>query len=450
MKATPQTKSVYGPFIATRQPMSRRHFLRGAGVAMSLPMLNAMLPNFARAQASSSPLAPNAKPRRMFAAMSNLGFLVDQFAPTGAGRDYAASPYTKLLEDNRNNFTVFTGVSLPSVSNSHSTEVCWITGAPGSGSGSFKNTISLDQMIAEKIGVQTRFPSLSLAVNGNTGLSYTRSGVAIPPEQSPSTVFKQLFVQGNQDEIEAQVRELEIGRSIMDTVTDQVKSLKRDVDATDRDRIDQYLTSVRDLENRLHVSQGWERKPKPVVQVTAPTDETNTARFVEKLKQMMDLTKLVFETDSSRAVTLFISCTGTPVVESPNLGVAITEGYHGLSHHGKSEVKLSQMRGLESAQLRLLNSFINGIKNIKEGDDTLLDRTMVLFGSNLSDGNSHVTKNLPIIFAGGGFKHGQHLVFDRERNYPLTNLHLSMLHRMGIETDKFSSSTGTMRGLEMT
>lgn len=449
MKTMPKAQAAYGPFVSTRQPMSRRHFLRGTGVALSLPLLNVMLPPFARAQSSSSPLAPGAKPRRMLAAMTNLGLLVDQFAPNGSGRDYAASPYLKLLADHRNDFTVFTGVSLPSVSNSHSTEACWITGAPGSGSGSFKNTISLDQLVAERIGIQTRMPSLSLAVNGNSTLSYTRSGVAIPPEQSPSEVFKQLFVQGDQAAIDAQVRELEIGRSIMDTVTDQVKGLKRDLDAADRDRIDQYLTSVRDLENRLKVSQGWERKPKPVVQITAPVDETNTARFVEKLKLMMDLTRIVFETDSSRAVTIFISCTGTPVVESP-LDVAITEGYHGLSHHGKSENKLAQLRALDSAQMKLLNTFLAGLKSVNEDGESLLDRTMVLFGSNLSDGNSHVTKNLPVIFAGGGFKHGQHLVFDRERNYPLTNLHLSMLHRMGIEVDKFSSSTGTMRGMEMT
>jgi len=429
--------------------MSRRHFLRGSGVVLSLPLLNAMLPVFGRAQQSSSPLAPGAKPRRMFAAITNLGMLVDQFAPSGTGRDYVASPYLKLLADHRNDFTVFTGVSLPSVSNSHSTEVCWLTGAPGSGSGSFKNTISLDQLVAERIGIQTRMPSLSLAVNGNTTISYTRSGVAIPPEQSPSAVFKQLFVQGDQAEVEAQIQQLEVGRSIMDTISDQVKGLQRDVDATDRDRIDQYLTSVRDLENRLKVSQGWEKKPKPVVKASAPIDQTNSARFIEKVKQMMDLTRLVFETDSSRSVTLFISCTGTPVVESP-LEVAITEGYHGLSHHGKSEAKLAQLRALDSAQLKALNTMLTGLKNVKEDGEPLLDRTMVLFGSNLSDGNSHVTKNLPVIFAGGGFKHGQHLVFDRERNYPLTNLHLSMLHRLGIEEDKFSSATGTMRGLEMT
>jgi len=442
MKKSP---APHGPFISTRTPMSRRHFLRGAGVALSLPLLNAMMPTFARGQSA----APIAVPRRLFAANTNLGLLVDGFAPSGAGRDYIASPYLEVLAENREHFTVFTGVSLPSVSNSHSTEVCFLTGAPGSGSGSFKNTISLDQLVAEQVGIQTRLPSLTLAVNGNTSLSYTRSGVAIPPEQSAATVFKQLFVQGDPAEVEAQVQRLAVGRSIMDTITEQVKGLERDLDVTDRDRIDQYLTSVRDLENRLKVSQGWERTPKAAVQASAPVDETNSARFVEKLKQMMDLTKLVFETDSSRSVSLFISCTGTPPVESP-LEVAITEGYHGLSHHGKSESKLSQLRALDLAQLKLLNDLMNGLKAVNEGQDTLLDRTMLLFGSNLSDGNSHVTKNLPVIFAGGGFKHGQHLVFDRERNYPLTNLHLSVLHRMGISVEKFSSSTGTMRGLEMT
>lgn len=443
-----QSPAISGPYIATRTPLSRRHFLRGTGVALSLPLLNVMMPSFARGQ-SASPLAPNAKPRRIFAANTNLGMLVDQFAPMGVGRDYVASPYLKMLADHRNDFTVFSGISLPSVSNSHSTEVCWLTGAPGSGSGSFKNTISLDQMIAEKLGIETRLPSLTLAVNGNTTLSYTRSGVAIPPEQSPAAVFRQLFVQGDQAEIEAQIQQLAVGRSIMDTITEQVKGLERDLDATDRDRIDQYLTSVRELENRLKVSQGWEKTPKPVVKASAPIDETNSARFIEKVKQMMDLTRLVFETDSSRSVSLFISCTGTPVVESP-IGIAVTEGYHGLSHHGKSESKLAQLRALDMAQLKALNAMLTGLKSVTEGGEPLLDRTMVLFGSNLSDGNSHVTKNLPVIFAGGGFKHGQHLVFDRERNYPLTNLHLSILHRMGINADKFSSSTGTMRGLEMT
>ena len=148
-------------------------------------------------------------------------------------------------------------------------------------------------------------------------------------------------------------------------------------------------------------------------------------------------------------MTLFINAASTGVVDSP-LDTAITEGYHGLSHHGKSEEKLGQLKALDMGQLRKLSDLLTGLKSVKEQGETVLDRTMVLYGSNLSDGNSHVTLNLPVIFAGGGFKHGQHLMFDTVRNYPLTNLHLSMLHRLGIDKDRFSSSTGTMRGLEMT
>ena len=447
MKSSTKSLPAYGPYISTRRPLSRRHFLRGTGVALSLPFLDSMLPTFARAQQSSSPLALNATPRRMFGVITNLGMVPREFVPTGAGRDYKASPYLEVLKDHRNDFSVFTGVSLPNVGGSHPTELAFLTGAPNPGSSSFKNTISLDQVVAEAIGVQTRFPSLTLAVNGNTSLSWTGSGVAIPPEQKAAEVFKQLFVQGSPEEVEAQVLRLGTGRSILDTIAGQVKDLERDLGTPDRERIDQFLTSVRALENRLQVSQGWEKKPKPVVNASAPVDVASPTQFIEKVKVMFDLVRLVFETDSSRAVTLFINAASTGVVDSP-LDTAITEGYHGLSHHGKSEEKLGQLKALDMGQLRKLSDLLTGLKSVK--GETVLDRTMILYGSNLSDGNSHVTLNLPVIFAGGGFKHGQHLMFDTVRNYPLTNLHLSMLHRLGIDKDRFSSSTGTMRGLEMT
>ncbi len=449
MKTSTKSLPAYGPYISTRRPLSRRHFLRGTGVALSLPFLDSMLPTFARAQQSSSPLALNATPRRMFGVITNLGMVPREFVPTGAGRDYKASPYLEVLKDHRNDFSVFTGVSLPNVGGSHPTELAFLTGAPNPGSSSFKNTISLDQVVAEAIGVQTRFPSLTLAVNGNTSLSWTGSGVAIPPEQKAAEVFKQLFVQGSPEEVEAQVLRLGTGRSILDTIAGQVKDLERDLGTPDRERIDQFLTSVRALENRLQVSQGWEKKPKPVVNASAPVDVASPTQFIEKVKVMFDLVRLVFETDSSRAVTLFINAASTGVVDSP-LNTAITEGYHGLSHHGKSEEKLGQLKALDMGQLRKLSDLLTGLKSVKEQGETVLDRTMILYGSNLSDGNSHVTLNLPVIFAGGGFKHGQHLMFDTVRNYPLTNLHLSMLHRLGIDKDRFSSSTGTMRGLEMT
>src|SRR3954465_9122440 len=174
-----KTKSQTAPFISTRTPMSRRRFLRGAGVVMSLPFLDAMLPSFARAQSASAA----AKPRRIFGVNNNLGFVPGDFFPKGAGRDYKASPYLEILKDHRNDFTVFTGTSLPNVVGSHPTEVAFLTGAPHPASGSFKNTISLDQVVAQHIGTQTRFPSLTLSINAATSLSVTGSGVAIPPEQ---------------------------------------------------------------------------------------------------------------------------------------------------------------------------------------------------------------------------------------------------------------------------
>jgi hypothetical protein len=449
MKANSKAQPAYGPFIATRTPMSRRHFLRGTGVALSLPFLDAMLPTFARAQDAGSPLSPNAKPRRMFAVEHNLGFVPRNFFPKTPGRDYELSPYLEIIKEHRNDFTVISGSSLPNVVGSHPTEVAWLTGAPHPASGSFKNTISLDQVVAQSIGTMTRFPSLTLSINGNTSLSYTGGGVAIPPEQRAANVYKQLFVQGSPEEVEAQLLKLETGRSILDTVNDQSKELKRKLSVEDKERVEQFFTSVRSLEKNLEATQGWERKPKPKVTVAEPQDPASNGLLMEKEKVMFDIVTLAFQTDSTRAVTLFVSGTGTPVIES-KLGLAITEQYHGLSHHGKQPDKLNQLHAIDVQHFKNLNELLNGLKNSKEGGESLLDRTQVLFGSNFHDANSHLTTNLPIIIAGGGWKHGQHLVFDAMNNYPTSNLHLSMLHRMGIMEKSFSSSTGTFRGLEMT
>src|ERR1700683_2988635 len=203
------------PSIATRRSIGRRIFLRGAGVALALPFLDSMAPAFAQTQKSSSPLAAGATPRRMLGICNNLGLLGDQFFPTGAGRDYVPSNYLKLLQEHRDHFSVFTGVSHPNVDGGHPADVCFLTAAPHPGSGSFRNTISLDQYIAEQIGTQTRFPSLTLAVNTRTrSLSWTGAGVAIPPEDKAASVFKQMFLQGSPDEVEAQIRNLDTGRSI--------------------------------------------------------------------------------------------------------------------------------------------------------------------------------------------------------------------------------------------
>ena len=447
--ATPSLPFSSAPFVSTRTPISRRRFLRGAGIALSLPFLDSMLPGFARAaSASSSPLAPKAKPRRMFAVCNNLGLLPDLFFPTGAGRDYTPSAYLKLLEAHRGDFSVFSGVSHPNVDGGHPADVCFLTAAPHPGSSSFRNTISLDQHIAEHIGILTRFPSLTLGVNTRTrSLSWTGTGVAIPPEDKAAEVFKQLFLQGTPAQVAAQMRKLDTGRSILDTVAGQAKELSRNVGARDRDRLDQYFTSVRDLENRLQASRGWETIPKPAVKAPMPVDPATPEAYMQKVKVMYDLARLAFETDSTRSITLMLDSVSTPAPDVP--ATTIKDSYHNLSHHGKSEDKRAQLKTLDELHMKLLAGLYADLKSVRESEDTLLDRTMVLYGSNFGDANSHVTTNMPTLLAGGGFRHGQHFAFDRERNYPLPNLYVSMLQRLGIETDKFASSTGTMRGLEM-
>ena len=435
------------PFIATRPTLSRRQFLRSTGIVLSLPLLDSVLPTFSRAASA----AAAKKPRRLLAICNNLGLLPDQFFPTQTGRGYALSPYLQHLAHHRDDFTVFSGVSHPDVDAGHPADVCFLTAAPHPGSGGFRNTISLDQYIAERIGHETRFPSLTLGVNvqqGQRSLSWTASGALIPCEEKPSDVFRRMFVQGSPAEVAAQLRKLERGQSILDAVGSQAKDLQRGVTARDRDRLDQYFTSVRDLEQRMQMSRAWEHTPRPVVHVPEPLDPASPKAYMEKVKLMYDMARLAFETDSTRSISLLLDSVSSPAIEFGDH--KLSDGYHNLSHHGKSEAKLIQLKTVDEWHMKLLAELFTELKSIQEDGEPLLDRTMILYGSNLGNANTHVTTNLPTLFAGGGFRHGQHLGFDKEHNYPLPNLFVSMLQRMGIETDKFASATGTMRGLQMT
>lgn len=423
------------------RPVSRRSVLRGVGVSLALPLLESMMPLSAQTVNGAK------KPRRMIAICNNLGLLAEHFFPQNTGRDYTLSPCLQHLASHRKDFTVFSGVSHPNVDGGHPADVCFLTAAPHPGSSSFRNTISLDQHIAEQIGTLTRFPSLTLAVNTRVrSLSWTGTGVAIPPEDKAAAVFQEMFFQGSPEQIEGQIRKLDTGRSILDTVAGQTKDLERNLGARDRQRLDQYFTSVRDLEHRLQASRGWERKPKPAVRVESPVDPANPAAYMEKVKVMYDLARLAIETDSTRSITLMLEGVSTPVMDLD--GAKITDGYHNLSHHGKSEDKRAQLKVIDEWHMKMLAHLLTGLKSVTEGEESLLDRTMVLYGSNFGDANAHTCFNLPTILAGGGFRHGQHLGFDPKNNYPLPNLFVSMLQRMDIETERFASSTGTMRGLE--
>jgi hypothetical protein len=433
------------PAIVTGKNLHRRHFLRGAGVALALPLLDAMTPALARGEI-------NPVPHRFFGICNNLGLLPDLFFPAAdsAGAGYKPSPYLEHLAAFRSDFTVLSGVSHPDVDAGHPADNCFLTAAPHPSSGGFHNTISLDQYAAERLGNRTRFPSLTLGVNvqqGQRSLSWTRGGVLIPSEEKAAAVFKRMFITGSPEEIQAQTRRLALGQSIMDTVADQTRSLERKVGAADRARLDQYLTGVRDLEGRLASASEWEQKPKPVVKEQAPVDPTDPREYMEKVRLMYDMARLAFENDSTRFVALLLDSVNSPAITVDNQPT--DDGYHNLSHHGKNPAKLSQLERIDRGHMKLLAQLFGDLKARPEGGETLLDRTMILYGSNMGNANTHNTTNLPVLFAGGGFRHGQHLAFDRDWNYPLPNLFVSVLHRLGIEEDRFASGTSTMRGLDL-
>jgi hypothetical protein len=417
---------------STQSPLSRRTLLRGTGVALALPWLEAM-GRTARA-AEGSVAAGGNIPRRMVAIETNMGILPQYFFPEKAGVGYEDTPYLAKLAAHRKNLTVFSGVSLPGVTGAHAAEKCFLTGTPHPERGGFRNGVSLDQYAAEHVGNQTRYPSLVTAVsNEGQTLSFTRSGAPIPAEKSPKKLFQKLFVPNKPEEIAANVEELEQGRSMLDFVGEQSKRLGRALSPADRTRMDQYYTSVRELERRLHSSQDWEHKPKPTVTAKMPEEITDPKEFVARSEQTYDLIKLAIETDSTRLVSLFID---TVVI-------------HNITHHGNRPEVLAELKGHEEGQFAALDRFLTALSEAKEDGESLLDRTMVLYGTCMGSANSHSNVNLPVLLAGGGFKHGKHLAFDKQNNYPLSNLYLSMLHRLGIETNSFSTSAGTMTGLEL-
>jgi hypothetical protein len=429
-------------YVTTRRPLSRRTLLKGAGISLALPMLDAMLPGFARADTTGTK-----PPRRFVGMMTNMGILPQFFFPEQAGRDYTLSPYLEFLKEQREQMTVFSGVSLPGVDGGHAAEKSFLTGAPGASRGSFKNSISLDQVIAEKIGGDTRFPSLALMIGAEMmSCSWTRSGSMIPPERSPLKLFQQLFVENTPEEKAAALRRLQEDRSLLDSLRERAKRLERSVGAADRDRLDQYFTSVRDLERRLGKATEWVDRPKPKVNVEAPEEIKEQNDLAQNERVMFDLVRLALETDSTRIVTVCLN-TGTL---TPRQIPGVKTMCHALTHHGGREDTLRELRLIEEAQFSALGELLKGMDAAKEQGVSLLDQTAVLYGTNMGSANSHANDNLPVLLAGGGFKHAGHLAFDRKKNYPLTNLYVSLLQSLGVETTSFSSGTGTMRGLELT
>jgi hypothetical protein len=371
-----------------------------------------------------------------------LGLHVPHLVPTAAGRDYALTPYLEEIQAYREHLTVISGTSHPGVDGGHNADKSFLTTAPHPNSASFRNSISLDQFAAEKIGLETRFGFLALSQAGR-GLAWTRSGAEIPTDSRPSQLYVKLFLEGKPDEKAKRRQQLKDGHSVLDAVSAEANGLKRDLGPSDREKLEDYLGAVRETEQRLLRAESWEGKPKPKTEMTPPKDPTDGTYILEHARLMYSLMHLALSTDSTRIISFFKNGMNA-VPKIPG----VTQDYHNLSHHGKDPAKIAELGVIERAQIACYGEFLGKLQATPEDGATLLDRTMVLIGSNLGNASSHDNRNLPIVLAGGGFKHGQHLLFDRERNYPLPNLFVSMLQRLGLETDRFATSTGTMRGLE--
>ncbi len=425
-------------------PLPRRTLLRGAiAASISLPLLEAMGPSVAR-RASGATIGDR-PPKRFVAMCAGLGFHAPFLFPKTEAEDLVSSPYLSKLAKHRDQFTVFSGLSHPEQqgNNGHASAMTWLTAATRPGLAGFRNTISIDQQIAEAVGMQTRFPYLTLETSGQS-LSWTANGVGIPAMSSPAKLYKELFIDGSKQQVDAEVAGLRRGRSILDTIGGRARALEKKLGSRDREKLGEYLGSVRDFETRLQQSEGWVRKPKPRVDANQPKDIQDKNDAIERQRLMYDMIVLALQTDSTRTVTYSLGgLNSVPKVDGVN------SDWHGLSHHGKDPAKIDELKLIEQAEFEVLGEFLTKLRAVDEDGKTLLDGTAVLFGSNLGNASAHDWHNLPILVAGGGYRHGRYVAHDAKRNTPLANLFVEMANRMGVETDHFGTSTAAgVRGLE--
>lgn len=456
--------------LSQRWLLNRRHFLRGLGTTMALPLLDAMMPLRMRAAAVVT------KPRRSVFVYIPNGVNGMAWQVKQPGRGYELSPSLQPLEKHRDDFTVFSGLHHPNgLGQAHVCADTWLTGAKidAQGGRKYENSISADQMMAESVGQQTRFSSLELSISSGTGqpfnsstLAFSRDGVPLPAEDNPKNIFNRLFGEEKGGIAEQRAR-LTKRRSVLDAVLDDASDLRRSLGNEDRHKLDEYLHAVRDVEQRTERLDAWLDVPKPVVeaQSAAPFQrDVPKAQAGEYWRTMFDLIVLALRTDMTRVVTYMNGSEGNGLA-IPEIG--ITQARHNLSHHNGDPVVLERLAKSDAFIMQQFAHFLDELRSIQDGEEPLLDRTMVLFGSGMSYGHSHCNSNLPILLAGGkglGLKHGQHLDYNRPHlkedyslNYDewrslcgkpkdekarLNNVLLTMMQKMEVNAESFVDSLG--------
>ena len=451
--------------------LNRRHFLRGLGTTMALPLLNAMVPLNASAAAAAA-----SKPRRSVFVYIPNGVNGMTWQVKQPGRNYELSPSLQPLEKHRDDFTVFSGLHHPNgLGQAHVCADTWLTGAKidAQSGRKYENSVSADQMMAEVVGQQTRFPSLELSISSGTGqpfnsatLAFSRDGVPLPAEDNPKNIFNRLFGE-EAGGISAQRARLAKRRSVLDSVLEDAKSLRLSLGGDDRNKLDEYLHAVRDVEQRTERLDAWLDVPKPKVdaRLSAPFQrDVPKAQAGEYWRTMFDLIVLALRTDMTRVVTYMNGSEGNGLA-IPEIG--ITQARHNLSHHNGDPVVLERLAKSDAFIMQQFAHFLDELRSVKDGDEALLDRTMVLFGSGMSYGHSHCNSNLPILLAGGrnlGLKHGQHIDYNKphlKEDYTLgyeewrslcgkpkddkarlNNVLLTMIQKMDVNAEKFVDSLG--------
>tara|TARA_Y100001934_G_scaffold173391_1_gene205607 strand:- start:3709 stop:4950 length:1242 start_codon:yes stop_codon:yes gene_type:complete len=410
-----------------RTHLNRRQFLHGTGLALTVPAFDSI----------SAGAASSNKPRRLVCVGNHLGFYPGNFFPKDTGNDYTPTSTLKPLEAHREDLTVFSHLD-HGLNGGHKGVQGFLNSIKKEEASGFpEKNISLDQAAAEHVGSATRFPSINTGIVNGTDMCWTRAGVHVPPINNPATLFRGLFVNSPASEREVERTRLKHRGSVLDALRDSASALNRTLNAADRDKLDQYLTSVRDVERRLQMSKEWLDRPKPKSPIDEVADEER--QHIDEVALFYDLMALALQTDSTRVATL-----------ETGMGFRTSEldlgSYHGLSHHGKAPGRIDQLKVVEAFLTTKLSDFISRLKEAKIFDDTL-----IVFGSGMSDGSIHSNRNLPVILAGGGVKHHGHLVCPAEQHkrVPLANLWLSALQWFGSERDRFGRSTGTFTPMKI-
>ncbi len=435
--------------ITQNQPLSRRTVLRTAGAALSLPMLEAMMPTSALAQSATAKIPP-----RMAFMGYGIGMNMRQFFPEGEGQTAQLSRILKPLEAHKSQFTAFSGTYLEH-GGSHQGDYTILTGAQGKTPTGITNSISADQVAAQHLGQDTRFPTLQFSIQRGTGyggamstLSWSDKGIPLAAENDPHVIFKRLFAVENARERRDREKAFRQRGSILDLVQSKAKALESKVSSADAEKLDEYFTSVREVEKQLQRNIDWSTKPKPEVTLGGLGDYTRPYHrgtsgfdYPTYSKLMFDLMALAFQTDSTRVITYMVRTEGGEIFDCHG----VSKGYHALTHHNNDPKNLDELAKVDEVNMGFFAQFLERMQSIQEPDGkSLLDRTMLAFTSGM--GIDHSRDRLPTTLFGGSALGIRHQTHAKLNDVPCANVWRTMLDRAEVPVgDGFQDSTGVVR-----